>query len=76
MADPLSITASIAGPIGLSGQLLATINSLYTFGKSAQNAPEPISRLKEEIESDHWREDGVGADPMGGVEGVRSCDCS
>jgi hypothetical protein len=48
--DPLSITASIAGLIGLSGQILATINSLYTFGKSARNAPESISRLKTEIE--------------------------
>jgi hypothetical protein len=50
MTDPLSITASIAGLIGLSGQILATVNSLYAFGKSAKNAPQSIGRLKEEIE--------------------------
>jgi hypothetical protein len=48
--DPLSLTASIAGLLGLSGQILTTLNSLYTFGKSAKNAVESICRLKEEVE--------------------------
>jgi hypothetical protein len=48
--DPVSLTASIGGILGLSVQILTTINSLYTFGKSAKNAPGSISRLKEEVE--------------------------
>jgi hypothetical protein len=50
MADLLSITASIAGLIGLSGQIISALNSLYTFGKSAKNAPESISRVLEEMQ--------------------------
>jgi hypothetical protein len=50
MTDPLSITASIAGLIGLSGQILTAINNLYTLAKSAKNAPDSIGRLQEEME--------------------------
>jgi hypothetical protein len=50
MGDPLSITASISGLIGLSGQILTSLNDLYTLGKSAKNAPDSIRRLLEEME--------------------------
>jgi hypothetical protein len=50
MSDPLSIPASIAGLIVLSGQILTTLNNLYMHGKSAKNAPESIGRLLDEME--------------------------
>jgi hypothetical protein len=50
MTDPVSITASIAGLIGLSGQIIAALNNLYALGKSARNAPEPISLLMAEMQ--------------------------
>jgi hypothetical protein len=50
MTDPVSIAASIAGFIGLSGQVISTLNNLYTLGKSAKNAPESISRVMEEMQ--------------------------
>jgi hypothetical protein len=50
MTDPVSITASIAGLIGLSGQIIAALNNLYALGKSARNAPESISLLMAEMQ--------------------------
>jgi hypothetical protein len=50
MTDPLSVTASIAGLIGLSGQILTALNNLYKFVESVKNAPESISRLLDEKE--------------------------
>jgi hypothetical protein len=49
MTDPLSITASIAGLIGLSGQILSGLSSLYKLGKSAKNAPDSIRRVMDEM---------------------------
>jgi hypothetical protein len=50
MSDPVSLTASIAGLIGLSGQILTALNGLYKVGKSAINAPDSIGRLLEEMQ--------------------------
>jgi hypothetical protein len=50
MSDPLSITASNAGLIGLSGQIISGLKTLYTVGKSAKHAPESIKRVMDEVE--------------------------
>jgi hypothetical protein len=49
MSDPLSIAASVAGLIALSGKIITTLNNLYTLGKSGKNAPESIIRVLDEM---------------------------
>ena len=49
MADPLSVTASVAGLIGLVGSILEGCLFLKNFAKDAKNAPKDISNLAIEL---------------------------
>ena len=48
MADPLSIAASVAGLISLSGQIISV---LYTFAASATEARKSVTRILSEIKT-------------------------
>jgi hypothetical protein len=49
MADPLSVSASVAGLIGLTGQLLSGCLYLKGFYNDVKNAPKEVASLATEL---------------------------